>query len=85
MMIESVIHNSMIIRANATIPKSVVARIGITVSAVRIARRDPPVHRELQVRRGLLVLRVLPVKLVPLVRKVPLVSLALPVRKDLPV
>ena len=45
LMIESVIHNSMIIRANATIPKSVVARIGITVSAVRIARRDPPVHR----------------------------------------
>lgn len=42
---ESVIRNSMIIRANTTIPKSMAARIGITISAVGIAHRDPPVQR----------------------------------------
>ena len=38
--------NSMIIHVNATIQKSMVARIGSNVAAVRIVRRD------LQARRG---------------------------------
>ena len=57
-MIGSVIHNSMIIRANATILKNMAARIGSTVSAVRIVHRDPPVHRVRWVRGGRQVLKV---------------------------
>ena len=57
-MIESVIHNSMIIRVNVTILKNMTARIGSTVSAVRIAHRDPLVHRGRWVRGDRQVLKV---------------------------
>ena len=43
--IGSVSHNSMITRANATSPKSMVVWIGSAVSAVQIAHRGPPVPR----------------------------------------
>ena len=54
----SVIRNSMIIRANATILKNMAARIGSTVSDVRIAHRDPLVHRVRWVRGDRQVLKV---------------------------
>ena len=68
-MIESVIHNLMTIHANATILKNIAARIGSTVSAVRIARRDPPVHRVRWVREVRQALKVFPESEVRWVRK----------------
>ena len=44
-MIGTVTPNSMIIHANATIQKTVAARIGSNVAAVQIARPVQPAHR----------------------------------------
>ena len=57
---ESVIHNLMIIRADATILKNMAARIGSTASAVRIAHRDLPDPRARWVREDRQVLKVFP-------------------------
>ena len=43
--IENAIRNSMIIRADAIIPRSMAARIGITATAVQIVPQVPPGHR----------------------------------------
>lgn len=79
----------MTICASDTIPKSMVARIGNTVSAVRIARPDPRVRRVRWVRgdrQGLKVFlesEVRWVRKVPKVWLVPLVPRVLSAKQDL--
>ena len=67
-MTECLIRNLMIILANATIRKNIAARIGSTVSAVRIACQGLPAHRVRWGQEGLPVLKGFPVsedRLVP--------------------
>ena len=53
--------NLMIIHANDTIQKSMVARIGSNVAAIQIVRRDLQVRRVLQVKQVPLAPKVLSV------------------------
>ena len=59
-MTETVTPNLMIIRANVTIHKSMVIRIGSNVAAVQIVHRDLRVHRGLLAQEVQLVPRVFP-------------------------